>query len=255
MTPTVDTTPEPLANPVTPRLTELARSLATDVATELATDLALPHAADPGLATALREGTREAHRDAERGPFVHALIRGQLARPVYLDYLRALATIYAALEASLARHADHPIVGPLARPELLRGPAIARDLATLGAAAQPPVAAARAYADRLHALADHHPALLVAHAYTRYLGDLSGGQLLRRGAARALGIGPEHPEHPGLDFYAFREIADLDAYKRELRACLDALPVDATTAAAIVDEARRAFTDTASIFAALAPSE
>lgn len=245
MTPTVDTTPEPLA----PRVTHLVPHQVMPMATQ---------DAPPGLATALREGTREAHRDAERGPFVHALIRGQLARPVYLDYLRALATIYAALEASLARHADHPIVGPLARPELLRGPAIARDLATLGAAAQPPVAAARAYADRLHALADHHPALLVAHAYTRYLGDLSGGQLLRRGAARALGIGPEHPEHPehpGLDFYAFREIADLDAYKRELRACLDALPVDATTAAAIVDEARRAFTDTASIFAALAPSE
>ncbi|MBK9755599.1 MAG: biliverdin-producing heme oxygenase [Nannocystis sp.] len=145
-----------------------------------------------------------------------------------------------------------PIVGPLARPELLRRPAIARDLATLGAATQPPVAAARAYADRLHTLADHHPALLVAHAYTRYLGDLSGGQLLRRGAARTLGTGPEGP---GLEFYDFPEIADPGAYKRELRACLDALPVDAATAAAIVDEARRAFTDTASVFAALAASE
>jgi len=240
----VRTSPTPSAEPVARHVTHaLAHRSTQDTA--------------PGLATALREGTREAHRHAERGPFVHALIRGQLARATYLEYLRALQTIYTALEAGLTRHAAHPIVGPLARRELLRGPAIARDLAALAdahAAPQPPVAA-RAYADRLHALADHHPALLVAHAYTRYLGDLSGGQLLRRGAARALGMRLEAPDGPGLDFYDFPEIADLDAYKRELRACLDALPVDAGTAAAIVDEARRAFTDTAAVFADLAPSE
>lgn len=208
--------------------------------------------AAPGLSAALRTGTSDAHRDAERGPFVHALLRGQLARGRYLDYLRGLRAIYAALEAALQRHGDTPLLGPLLRAELVRGPAIARDLATLAADDRPPIAAARAYADHLHAVADGDPPLLIAHVYVRYLGDLSGGQLLRRGAARCLGCA-DAPGTPGLEFYDFPAIPDVDAYKRELRSCLDGLPLRSDQAAAIVDEARRAFARTAAVFAALAP--
>ena len=39
--------------------------------------------------------------------------------------------------------------------------------------------------------------LLVPHAYTRYLGDLSGGQVLKRAAIRGLGLGPSDPADPG----------------------------------------------------------
>ena len=210
-----------------------------------------PTPAPTGLAAALREGTSAAHRDAERGSFVHDLMRGQLPRSTYLDYLRGLQAVYAALESGLQRHQAHPILAPWLRPELLRSPAIARDLAHLGAPASPPIAAARAYADHLHALADHDPILLVGHVYTRYLGDLSGGQLLRRGAARVLELAPGAP---GLEFYDFPEIPDLDAYKRELRGTLDALPLRPDQAAAIVCEASRAFADTTALFNALAPA-
>lgn len=208
-----------------------------------------------GLAAALREGTRAAHRDAERGDFVHVLIRGQLPRDSYLDYLRGLLAIYTALESGLQRRADHPLVGPFLRPELLRAAALARDLAHLAAAPAPPPPAAHTYAEHLHELAEHRPSLLIAHVYTRYLGDLSGGQLLRRGAARTLGLPPERSElaTPGLEFYEFPQIPDLDAYKRDFRSSLDQLPLAPDQAAAIVHEARRAFTDTAALFAALAP--
>lgn len=210
-----------------------------------------------GLATRLREETRAEHRLAERGAFVHALLRGQLTRERYAAYLLALWPIYDALESGLRRHAGHPVVGPLALPELERGPAIAADLFTrfglpLGGA--PVVPAAAAYAERLHRLADAAPALLVAHAYTRYLGDLSGGQILRRGAARILGLSADPPPGTaGLGFYDFPQIADLERCKRDIRARLDALPIDAAQAAAIVGEARWAFAGTAAVFAALLP--
>ena len=200
-----------------------------------------------GLALALREGTHQAHHDAERGTFVRDLIRGELSRARYLDYLRGLRAIYAALEHALQRHADHPLLGPFLRPELLRGPAIARDLHHLGAADHPAPAAACTYASHLHHLADHAPHLLIAHVYTRYLGDLSGGQLLRRGAARLLGT-----TAPGLEFYDFPAIPDLDAYKRALRLALDACPLTPEQRDEIVHEARRAFADTAALFTALA---
>lgn len=217
-----------------------------------------------GLAAALRIGTSAAHRDAERGSFVHALIRGQLPRSTYLDYLRGLQAIYIALETALETARESHQTRDLVGPELLRAPAIARDLRNLGAAELAPnlaanlaadlaaIAPARAYADRLRDLADRDPTLLIAHAYTRYLGDLSGGQLLRRGAARCLGL-TATPGTPGLEFYDFPAIPDLDAYKRQFRTRLDALPLRPDQAAAVVDEARRAFADTAALFNALAP--
>ena len=210
-----------------------------------------------GLAARLREETRAEHRAAERGALVHALLRGQLTRERYAAYLRALWPIYDALESGLRRHAAHPVVGPLALPGLERGPAIAADLftrfgLTLGGA--PAVPAATAYAERLIRLADVAPSLLVAHAYTRYLGDLSGGQILRRGAARILALSPDPPPGtPGLAFYDFPEIVDLERCKEDIRARLDALPIDAAQATAIVAEARWAFAGTAAVFAALLP--
>ena len=46
---------------------------------------------------------------------------------------------------------------------------------------------------------------LIAHAYVRYLGDLSGGRIVGRILARSPGLGPE-----ALSFYDFPGIADPD---------------------------------------------
>lgn len=215
-----------------------------------------PAANTSGLAVRLREETRAEHHAAERGGFVHALMRGQLTRERYASYLLALWAIYDALEASLQRHAGHPVVGLLALPELYRSPAIAADLGDqfdLAPGARPLVPAAVAYVERLYRLADAAPSLLVAHAYTRYLGDLSGGQILRLGAARALGLPPDAPHGaPGLAFYDF-PLREVDPYKQLVRARLDALPINAGQAAAIISEARWAFAGTAAVFAELLP--
>ncbi len=159
--------------------------------------------------------------------------------------------IYAQLEVGLATHRGDPIVVLLALPELYRAKAIAADLRDVfGEAPQPDavVAPAAEHAARLAWLTQHRPALLVAHAYTRYLGDLSGGQLLRRGAAKSLGI-PE--SGPGLAFYNFPDVPDINACKYMFRARLDAMPVDATVAAEIVEEACWVFTTTGALLAAV----
>lgn len=225
---------------------------------------------EPGLAARLRDGTAEAHRAAERGPFIRAFLGARRApssagtpttpsldRLTYRDYLVGLWAVYTALEAGLERHREHPIAGPLALPYLYRAPAIAADLQTQFATtpeAQRPVPAARAYADHLHQLADHDPALLVAHAYTRYLGDLSGGQILRGAAARILDIADVRVDTPGLGFYDFPQIPDLKACKADLRARLDALPLAPAEATALVAEACSAFARNAAVFNELLPT-
>lgn len=214
--------------------------------------LAAANLSRPALSDMLREGTREAHRAAERGPAVRSFLRGDLGRAGYIRLLAGLLRTYAALEAGLVRHRAHPCVGPIVIPALFRAPALAADLAHfLGPDWQdhlPDSPAGERYAAHLLRLARRDPALLVAHAYTRYLGDLSGGQVLRARAAAALGLS----ERAGLSFYDFPQIADHAAFKAEYRARLDALPVDDAAADALVAEAREAFAASAALLAELA---
>jgi heme oxygenase len=193
------------------------------------------------LAERLRTQTREAHALAERTGVMRDLLGGRFGRALYCALLRNLYEIYGALEAALTRHAADPCIAPVCFPALFRCAALSADLDALagpGWAGGLDVApAARDYRRRIDELAQVRPALLVAHAYARYLGDLHGGRILRRVVADTLALGPG----PGLAFYAYGATGDLDAAARGYRAGLDALPVDATTADDIVREAQRAF--------------
>jgi heme oxygenase len=86
-------------------------------------------------------------------------------------------------------------------------------------------------------VAQEAPELLVGHHYTRYIGDLSGGQILKKIAQKAMNLG----EHDGLRFYEFDSIPDEKAFKVNYRAVLDGLPIDQATADRIVEEANGAF--------------
>jgi heme oxygenase len=78
---------------------------------------------------------------------------------------------------------------------------------------------------------------LLAHAYVRYLGDLHGGQLLRRTVARLLqGEGAQ-----GLDFYDFGSTERVAELIQAFRTGLNAMALDAPQAAAMADEARLGF--------------
>lgn len=190
----------------------------------------------PTLSTRLREGTREAHRAVERCRFVRNLLRGDLTQATYARYLAALHRLYAGLEAGLEVHREHPCVAPMVWPALWRAAAVAADLeALLGPAWAEHVAQDRLadpYVDRLAALTAEDPPLLVAHAYTRYLGDLSGGQVLAGAVAR---FAPD-----AVALYAFPGL-DVTEARHGFRARLDALPLGSLAEAAVVAEAGRAF--------------
>jgi len=104
-----------------------------------------------------------------------------------------------------------------------------------------PSPSAKQYVERVQLLAKEDPLLLLAHAYTRYLGDLSGGQILARSAAKAYGL----PPNTGDCFYKFARIgdgaADVKAYKKAYRTSLDALQLSAQRADDMVHEAGQAF--------------
>ena len=90
--------------------------------------------------------------------------------------------------------------------------------------------------NRIHEVAKSEPELLIGHHYTRYLGDLSGGQILKGIAQKALNLKDE-----GLCFYEFGKIDNAKIYKEKYRSILDELPLTESQQNAIITEANYAF--------------
>lgn len=207
------------------------------------------------LSESLRRDTRDLHTQAERSAFMGRLLRGQMQRPAYVTLLRNLHAIYAALEPALRRHAAHTAIAPLMLPGLWREEPLRRDLDVLhGAGWQahiPLQEATTAYVVRLLDIEKTNPTLLAAHSYVRYLGDLSGGQMLARIVHESLQL----REGEGTAFYDFGDAAQTAGLKTAYRAGLASLQPDAASAQAIVAEAKRAFEMHQALFEQLARAE
>lgn len=181
-----------------------------------------------------------------------AFLAGRLAPARYHLLLRNLHALYAALEAALLACAAHPAVACVDHPAQHRAPALVADLLHLhGAqwAQELPVAAAtQAYVARLQQLAAGAPAALVAHVYTRSLGDLHGGQLLKRRVAQMLAL----EGNAGTAFYDFGPDAQVLALRQRLRDALARLPVTPAQEDEIVAEACWSFKQHQHLFSELA---
>ena len=218
--------------------------------------------AEPGLSLPerLRSGTRDLHAQTERTGAMADLLAGRLSRPGYCAMLRNLHAIYAALEAALdaamQRQAADAAVLRLHAEPLRRAAALAADLDTLHGPQWrtdlPLQPAAQAYAQRLQALSHaQSPAQslsLVAHVYVRYLGDLHGGQILKRLVARSLGLVGDS----GTQFYAFGDETQVLALRQGLRLALGSLGLNSADSDAVVTEARWAFVQHQQLFTELA---
>jgi heme oxygenase len=193
----------------------------------------------PSLSSRLRDATHSIHRTAERTGLMQDFLRGQVEPYTYCALLRNWQALYEALEGELERHADLPEVAAVRFPVLFRSVALVQDLNELhGArwASLPLTEAMQNYVERIHQLGDEQPTLLAAHAYVRYMADLSGGQILADVVSKAFS---SSPSGAGTAFY--RIDVDPTAMKAQFRAALDDLPVDPETADDLVIEAQSGF--------------
>jgi heme oxygenase (biliverdin-producing, ferredoxin) len=202
------------------------------------TDIAGQSLRPASLLGALRERTRDLHTQAERSGIIADILRGHATRNDYVLMLRNLLPVYQALERHLAGHAGSPLVGALVRPELTRAGAVEADMLLLSAdaSALPILPETVDYVAAIERAAGGDGSRLIAHAYARYLGDLSGGQIMKRLLARALELPPG-----ALSFYDFPAIADIAAFKSEYRAAIDRAGDESEDFDAIVEEGALAF--------------
>lgn len=202
------------------------------------------------LSATLRAATRTAHETAETRPFITALMRGELTPAAYADLAAQHLAVYAALEAAGPAVRSLPGGADIVIDHLERVPAIEADLAHLlgpGWREQArTLPATERYATHLRAVAPTSVAAFAAHAYVRYLGDLSGGQAIKAILQRSYGLPDE-----AVGFYTFAAVPKPKLFKDEYRALLDALPLDEGDRAVAVAEARLAFELTTDLFTEL----
>ncbi|XP_034075462.1 heme oxygenase 2 [Gymnodraco acuticeps] len=195
------------------------------------------------LSELLAAGTKEVHEKAENTQFVKDFLKGRIRKELFKLGAVALYYTYTAMEEEIERNKDHPHFAPLYFPtELHRREALARDLEYFyGPDWQSEVScspAAQRYVDRIHEVGQEDPVLLVSHAYTRYMGDLSGGQVLKKVAQRAMKL---PPTGEGLEFYTFDGIHSAKEFKQLYRSRMNVLVLDEDTKKRLVAEAVKAF--------------
>lgn len=203
-----------------------------------------------GFAERIKSETAAEHSETENSAFVTELLGGQLNTDGYAALLAQSWYIYEALERIGAGYADNAIVGPFLADELLRTAALEADLQFLlgddWRATVAPLPSTTRYMQRLEEVAAASPEAYLAHHYLRYLGDLSGGQIIRRMLERAYGY-----ERDGLRFYTFDGIPKTKPFKDAYRAKLDAAPLDSAQQQAVIDEANLVFGLNRDLFADL----
>lgn len=126
----------------------------------------------------LREITKDLHREAETTKFAKLLLSGKIQLPDYKNYLYQLIAVYDPIEWYNSRQ------GVLdSMPTLPRLSAIRQDFAELDDGSYcyltPSTLSYQAY---LHALGNDplRKHLIKAHLYCRHMGDLFGGQIIKK---------------------------------------------------------------------------
>ena len=202
----------------------------------------------------LRERTRTSHSETEGADFMGDLMTGRGTRDDYVALVAQHYFIYDAIESAAAGMRNDPVAAPFISEKLTRVPAIVEDLRfLLGSDWREhirPLPTTAAYVARIREVGATWAGGFVAHHYTRYLGDLSGGQIIRTIMQRQFGF-----ETNGVGFYLFADIAKPKEFKDTYRQQLDAVPWDDAERARVIDEVLVAYRFNTELFADLATAK
>lgn len=199
---------------------------------------------EPGtFAKDIREATWGDHSDSEGATIMGDIMKGEATREEYASLVAQHFFMYEALEAAVAQFAGNPLYEPFHPQALNRMPALIEDLEHLyGPDWRTQIVAVPAtteYAARISEIAAEGwlPGI-VAHHYTRFLGDLSGGQMIARIVAKNYGF-----ERAGIAFYDFTELGPIPTFKRDYRLALNAMGASLTEEerARVIAEVRTAY--------------
>uniref|UniRef100_A0A8C6EQT5 Heme oxygenase 1 n=1 Tax=Marmota marmota marmota TaxID=9994 RepID=A0A8C6EQT5_MARMA len=183
------------------------------------------------LCKALKEATKEVHTQAENAEFMRNFQKGQVTRKGFKLVMVSLYHVYVALEEQIQRNKDNPVFATLYFPEELHHRAtMEQDMACwYGPRWQQAVP---------YTVERWEPELLVAHAYTHYLGNLSRGQVLKKITHKALDL---PSSGGGLAFFTFPKVASATKFKQLYRSLMNTLEMTPEVRQRVIKEAKTAF--------------
>jgi heme oxygenase len=112
-----------------------------------------------------------------------------------------------------------------------------------------PSDATRTYCNRIRTIARNQPHLLVAHMYTRYIGDLFGGQIMKGMARASLKL----DKGKGTRFYEFDDISSIKPFIEAWYTKLNELDLSDQEKKEIVNEANHVFALNLGLFQEIGP--
>jgi heme oxygenase len=132
----------------------------------------------------LKELTADKHRQAETTPFMKAVFAKTLPREHWVDFTYQKSLFYSTIETAAVKYNLMTDIEPMRRSALL-----AQDYNNMDGGAREFKPAVLEYHNYIQTLTD--PTRIMAHLYTWHMGDLFGGQMIKK-----LVDGP----HSSLDF-------------------------------------------------------
>jgi heme oxygenase (biliverdin-producing, ferredoxin) len=154
----------------------------------------------------LREITKDLHHEAEKTKFAKELLSGKISNKNYANYLYNMLAIYDPIEWYAKRQGFFDKMPDLPRLksiyadflEIDDGEYLYLTPSTVG------------YVNYLHKLGNdsEHKHLIKAHLYVRHMGDLNGGQIIKKQVAH-------------ISSGKFYDFEDADALKMQIRQELD----------------------------------
>jgi heme oxygenase len=174
------------------------------------------------LTERLSAATKELHHEAHQA--ADWLIKGEFTLKDYKNYIEQLLHVYGGLEYQLERRSMHPVVSIIAAPDLCRTASLEKDvnlsyilLKRDGYDIERPPICKEEFTTTMLLNNIYEPDIpqLAAHAWVRYVGDLSGGVMIGKLLKKAL------PKAP----YSFYEYDySTDTLKADYKAAFDTIP-------------------------------
>ena len=199
------------------------------------------------FSTVVRERSSAAHSSSEHAGFMSDLLKGDGTLDDYIALVAQHYFIYVALEGAAEQMRQDPLAAKFITDALTRLPAVEADLeALLGASWREqisPLPATQRYVDRINEVGPTWAGGFIAHHYTRYLGDLSGGIFIGKVMARRFGL-----DNGGVTFYVFDDIADPAVFKDAYRAELDLVTWDEQERERVIEEVLAAYQFNTDVF-------
>jgi len=193
----------------------------------------------------MKKETWDEHEASKDSNFAISIMSGELGKEGFIEWQRALYPIYVILEDILKKNRKDPVLHIFDHRKLDRAERIFDDLQKLGADPVKNPSPLKTVPPYIAAIekASESPQRLMAYHYTRYMGDMNGGQVIARAMENVCGIDRE-----ALSCYDFSEIGDGYHYRKQYKTLLELSPWTEEEREAFIDEAKIAYARNADFF-------